>query len=275
MAERRALAVRPRIGSPAMKLGFLVAICALLGLAIGSFLNVVIYRVPRNESIVSPPSACPDCGTPIANRDNVPVVSWLLLRGRCRSCGRPISARYPIVEATTALLFAGAALRYGYYAALPALLVLLAGLFALACIDFELHLLPRKIVYPLLGMVAALLVAAAVGTGDYRSLWIAAACSIAWFAVFFAINRFDPRYLGFGDVRLGLVLGLGLGWLGVAAAVLGFFAANLVGAIIGIALIATKKLRRDQQIPYGVFLAIGAAVAIYADPTIHLHLRGL
>jgi leader peptidase (prepilin peptidase) / N-methyltransferase len=258
-----------------MKLGILVAFCALLGLAIGSFLNVVIYRVPRGESIVSPPSACPDCGTPISNRDNVPVVSWLVLRGRCRTCGKPISARYPFVEATTSLLFAGAALRYGYDAVLPALLVLLAGLFALACIDLELRLLPRKIVYPLLGTVALLLVAASIGTGDYRSLWIAAVCSAAWFAAFYAINRYDERYLGFGDVRLALVLGLGLGYLGVATTLLGFFAANLVGAILGIALIATRRMQRDQPIPYGVFLALGAAIAIYWHPTIHVHLRGV
>jgi leader peptidase (prepilin peptidase) / N-methyltransferase len=256
-------------------LWILAVFCALLGLAVGSFLNVVIYRVPRDESIVSPGSACPDCGTPIENRDNVPVVSWLALHGRCRSCGRPISARYPIVEATTSLLFLGAALRYGYNAVLPALLVLLAGLFALACIDFELRLLPRKIVYPLFAMVAALLLAASIGTGDYWRLGIAAACSAGWFLVFYAINRVDARLLGFGDVRLALVLGLGLGWLGVTAVLLGFFAANLLGAIIGLTLIAAKKMRRDQPIPYGVFLALGAAVAIYVHPTLHLHLRGV
>jgi len=253
----------------------LALFCACLGLAVGSFLNVVIYRVPRNESIVSPGSACPHCGTPIANRDNVPVVSWLVLRGRCRSCGGPISARYPIVEATTSLLFLGAALRYGYDASLPALLVLLAGLFALACIDFEVRLLPRKIVYALLGMVAALLLVAAIWTGDYRSLWIAAACSAGWFLVFWIINRVDARLLGYGDVRLALVLGLGLGWLGVQAVLLGFFAANLLGAIIGLSLIAAKKMRRDQPIPYGVFLALGAALAIYVHPQLHLHLRGV
>ena len=169
----------------------------------------------------------------------------------------------------------GAALRYGFNAALPALLVLLAGLFALACIDFEVRLLPRRIVYALLGLVGVLLVAAAVGSGHYRSLWIAAACSGAWVVVFYAINRIDPRLLGFGDVRLALVLGLGLGWLGVTAAIIGFFAENLLGAVIGIALIATKRMRRDQPIPYGVFLALGAAVAIFADPSIHLHLRGV
>ena len=258
-----------------MKLGILVAMCALFGLAIGSFLNVVIYRVPRNESIVSPPSACPHCGSPIANRDNVPVVSWLLLRGRCRACGGPISARYPLVEATTSVLFATAALRYGYDAALPALLVLLAGLFALACIDLELRLLPRKIVYPLLLMVVVLFAAASIATGDYRSLWVAAACSAAWFGLFFVINRVDSRYLGFGDVRLGLVLGFGLGWLGVVTALVGFFAANLLGLVVGFTLLAMRRMSRDEPIPYGVFLAVGAAVAIYWHPTLHLHLRSV
>jgi leader peptidase (prepilin peptidase) / N-methyltransferase len=258
-----------------VKLGLLVAGCALLGLAIGSFLNVVIYRVPRGESIVSPPSACPHCGTPIANRDNVPVVSWLLLRGRCRSCAGPIAIRYPLVEATTSVLFATAALRYGFDAALPAILVLLAGLFALACIDFELRLLPRKVVYPLLAMVVLLLVAASIGTGNYRALWIAAACAVAWFGLFFVINRVDARYLGFGDVRLALVLGFGLGWLGVVTALVGFFAANLLGVVVGLTLLGMHRIDRNEQIPYGVFLAVGAAIAIYWHPTLHLHLRSV
>jgi leader peptidase (prepilin peptidase)/N-methyltransferase len=256
-----------------MSLAVLGVACALLGLAVGSFLNVVIYRVPRHLSIVSPRSACPECATPIENRDNVPVVSWLLLRGRCRHCGHPISARYPLVEGATGLLFLGAALRYGFYAALPAMLAMLAGLLALGCIDLEWMLLPRRVVYPLLGIVAALLLAAAIGTGDYRSLWVAAACAAAWFTLFYAINRIDERYLGFGDVRLALVLGLGLGWLGVTAVLLGFFAANILGAAVGIALIAAKRMRRDHPVPYGVFLAIGAGIAIYVGPSIHVHLR--
>ena len=147
------------------------------------------------------------------------------------------------------------------------------GCFALACIDLDTRLLPRLVVYPLLAMVAALLLAAAVGTGDYRSLWIAAVCAVAWFLVFFAINRVDARYLGFGDVRLALVLGLGLGWLGVASVLIGFFAANLLGAVIGLALIATHRIERDHPIPYGVFLALGAALAIYVGP-VHVHLKG-
>jgi len=257
-----------------VSLAVLAVACTLIGLAVGSFLNVVIYRVPRELSVVSPRSACPSCGAPIENRDNVPVVSWLVLRGRCRHCRHPISVRYPLVEVATALLFCGAALRYGFYAALPALLAMLAGLLALACIDLETMRLPRRIVYTLLGVVAVLLLAAAVATGDYRSLWIATACAAAWFLLFYAINRADERFLGFGDVRLALVLGLGLGWLGVTSALIGFFAANILGAAVGLALIAAHRMRRDHPIPYGVFLALGAAVAIFVGPSVHVHLRG-
>jgi leader peptidase (prepilin peptidase) / N-methyltransferase len=253
------------------ELGFLIVGCAVLGLAVGSFLNVVIHRVPLGESIVSPPSACPTCHSPISPRDNVPVVSWLLLRGRCRVCKSPISARYPLVELATAGLFAGTAARFGYQWDLPAFLVLSAGLLALSCIDVERLLLPKKIVYPLTGLVAALLVMAAAATGLWHDLLVASLCALAWFILFFGLNAVSPRVLGFGDVRLALVLGLALGWLGVRYVLLGFFAANLIGAVIGIALIASKRISRQQQIPYGVFLALGAAFAIFAGPELLSH----
>ena len=129
-------------------------------------------------------------------------------------------------------------------------------------------ILPKKIVYPMLGMVAGLLVLAAAVTGDWHDLLVAAICSVAWFALFFILNFASPRILGFGDVRLALVLGIGLGWLGWRYVVLGFFAANLIGAVIGVTLIAMKKVTRDQPVPYGVFLAIGVVFAIFAGPEI-------
>jgi len=256
-------------------LGFVIGACALLGLAVGSFLNVVIYRVPRRESIVAPGSACPDCGTPISSRDNIPIVSWLLLKGRCRSCGLRISPRYPLVEATTAALFVGVAIRFGAHAALPAYLVMVAGLFALACIDVETRLLPRRTVYVVFGLVVALLVVATVATGHWRSLVLAASFSAAWFVLFYAVNRLDQRLLGFGDVRLALVLGFGLGWLGVPAVLIGFFGANLVGAAFGLGLLVARRADRTTPLPYGAFLAIGAVVAIFVGPSLHLHLRSL
>ena len=247
-------------------LALLVVYCALFGLLVGSFLNVVIYRVPRKESIVSPRSACPTCHAPIAPRDNVPILSWLCLRGRCRNCHSPISMRYPLIEAATAGLFAGVAARIGFSWTLPAYLVLAAGLLALACTDIEHLLLPKRIVYPVLGLVGALLLAAAGITGHWHNLLIAIVSAAVWFVIFFAMNAISPRALGFGDVRLAPVLGLALGWLGVRYVLLGFFAANLIGAVIGIALIASKRMSRQQQIPYGVFLAVGTLLAIFAGP---------
>jgi leader peptidase (prepilin peptidase)/N-methyltransferase len=233
---------------------------------VGSFLNVVIYRVPRGESVVSPRSACPSCGTPIRERDNIPVISWLLLHGRCRDCQAPISARYPFVEILCAGLFAGTAARFGYQWDLPAYLVLFAGLLALSCIDVERLTLPKKIVYPLTALVAALLLLAAAATGKWHDYLIGVACAAGWFVVFFLVNLVSPRVLGFGDVRLSVVLGLALGWLGVGYVLLGFFAANLIGAVIGVALMATKRMDRSTRIPYGVFLALGCAVAVFAGP---------
>ena len=155
-------------------LGILIVGCGVLGLAIGSFLNVVIYRVPRNESVVSPRSSCPSCGALIRERDNIPVLSWLLLRGRCRDCQAPISARYPLVELACAALFAGTAARFGFRWDLPAFLVLFAGLLALSCIDMEQLILPKRIVYPLTLLVAALLLLAAGATGMWHSYLVGA-----------------------------------------------------------------------------------------------------
>jgi leader peptidase (prepilin peptidase) / N-methyltransferase len=247
-------------------LGLLIGYSAIFGLVVGSFLNVVIYRVPRKESVVSPRSACPTCTTPISSRDNVPIFSWLLLGGKCRTCRSPISIQYPLIELTTAGLFAGVAARFGYSWSLPIYLVLAAGLLALACIDLEHLLLPKRLVYPVLGLVSAFLVIAAAVTHHWHYLLVAGLSAMAWFAIFFVMNAISPRLLGFGDVRLAPVLGLALGWLGVRYVLLGFFAANFVGAFIGLTLIATKKMSRQQQVPYGVFLAIGTMLAIFAGP---------
>jgi leader peptidase (prepilin peptidase)/N-methyltransferase len=168
------------------------------------------------------------------------------------------------VEIACAALFAGLAARFGYDLALPAYLVLFAGLLALSVIDVETLLLPKVIVWPLSVAVTALFVMAAAINGQWHDLLVGVISGAAWFALFYVMNLASPRMLGYGDVRLAPVLGLALGWLGWRYVVLGFFAANLIGAVIGIALIASKRMSRQQQIPYGVFLALGCAVAVFA-----------
>jgi leader peptidase (prepilin peptidase) / N-methyltransferase len=256
-------------------LTLLIVGCALLGLAVGSFLNVVIYRVPNKLSIVTPRSACPVCAAPVRSRDNIPVLSWLLLRGRCRDCHAPISIQYPLVEVACGALFAGAAARLGYSWDLPAFLVLLASLLALAWIDVTLLILPRKIVYPSELLVAVLLLLDATATGEWHRLLVAGLSAAGWFVLFFAMNAASPRILGFGDVRLAPLLGLGLGWLGVRYVLLGFFSANLIGAVVGIFLLATKRVSRQQQIPYGIFLALGTFLAIFAGPELLIPFAGI
>lgn len=241
-----------------------VVLVGLIGLAVGSFLNVVIYRAPRGESIVRPRSHCPRCGSEIAARDNVPLVSWVLLRAKCRHCGEAISARYPLVELATALLFLAATWRLGLSWSLPAYLAWLAGLLALALVDLELLKLPRSIVYVTLLLTSALLVLASAASHDWRRLLVGIVAATAWFILFFAMNFASPRILGFGDVRLAPLLGVALGWLGVGHVIVGFFLANLIGSIVGLSLIAAGKMKRDQPIPYGVFLALGAVLAFFA-----------
>jgi leader peptidase (prepilin peptidase)/N-methyltransferase len=214
--------------------------------------------VPRKESIVTPPSHCPRCDAKIANRDNIPLVSWLVLRGRCRNCGTSISARYPLIEILTALLFAAVGARFAHSWALPAFLVLAGALVALSIIDLEHFVLPNRIIYPVDGALLVLLAAASALEHDWGAFGRALAGGAAAFAVFFVIHLVSPRGMGFGDVRLSFLLGLALGWLGWGEVAGGLFAGFLYGAVIGVALIAVKVKGRKQQIPFGPFLALGA-----------------
>ncbi len=242
--------------------GLLAAGCGLFGLLIGSFLNVVIWRVPRGESIVSPPSHCPGCDTEIAPYDNIPVLSWLVLRGRCRHCGTRISVRYPLVELASAGLWVAMALRFGWSWELPAYLVLVSALLALALIDLDTFLLPNKIVYPLAYALVVLFGLAALigGTGDdfVRALLGGAAA----FTFFGIVHLISPRGMGFGDVKLSFSLGVALGWISWGSVFLGLFLGFFLGAVVGIALIATRIKSRRDHVPFGPFLAAGTVIAI-------------
>ena len=235
---------------------------AVLGALIGSFLNVVVWRVPRGESVVSPPSACPRCGHEIRARDNVPVVSWLLLRGRCRDCAAPISPRYPVVEAATAVLFALVALRIGWAPELPAYLYLAAIGLALALIDLDTHRLPDPIVLPAYPVLAVALGAASWVTGDWGALLRAVIGGAALWAVYFLLMIVKQGGMGFGDVKLAGVLGAGMAWLGWGALVVGGFAAFLLGGLYGIALIVAGRGGRGTRVPFGPWMVLGTAIGI-------------
>jgi leader peptidase (prepilin peptidase)/N-methyltransferase len=240
----------------------LLLFVGLLGLLIGSFLNVVIHRVPRGESVVSPPSACPACSTPIRPRDNVPVVGWLLLKGRCRDCQAPISSRYPLVEAATAGLFVVMALRFGYDWALPAYLYLAAVGLALALIDLDCKRLPDALTLPSYPLAAVLLGGAALAGSDSGEFVRALLGGVAMFAVYFALCFAYPAGMGFGDVKLAGVLGLYTAWLGWGAWAVGLFLGFFLGGVFGIALIAVKKGGRKTAVPFGPFMLLGALIAI-------------
>ena len=234
----------------------------MFGLAVGSFLNVVIYRVPRKESVVRPRSRCPGCGTQLAERDNIPVFSWLLLRGKCRTCGEPISARYPLVELLTACLFAAAGLRFGADWVLPAYLVFFASLVAITFIDLEHYIIPNRIVYPTIFVSIPLLVLAAALQDEWTELQHAAlGAALAW-SFLLIVHLISPRGMGFGDVRLSFLLGLFLGWLDLSHVFLGLFLGFLFGSISGLVLMAMRRRGRKDHIPFGPFLAAGAVVAV-------------
>jgi leader peptidase (prepilin peptidase)/N-methyltransferase len=243
----------------------MLALCvltAVLGLLIGSFLNVVIWRVPRGESVVRPSSHCPVCERPIAPRDNVPVVSWLLLRGRCRYCGTAISARYPAVELATAALFVVLTLRIGFDAALPAFLYLGAIGVALAMIDIDVKRLPDAIVLPSYVVALALLTVAAAVGDDWSDLGRGIAGMALLYGFYFLLCFIYPAGMGFGDVKLAGILGLYLAWLGWAELVTGAFLGFLYGGVLGLALILVRRAGRRAKIPFGPFMLLGALTAI-------------
>jgi leader peptidase (prepilin peptidase)/N-methyltransferase len=258
-------------------MGLLLALAGVLGLLIGSFLNVVIHRVPIGASVVSPPSHCPACEQPIRPRDNVPVLSWVVLRGRCAHCGAPISARYPLVELLTAVLFvvvSWRAVQLGQVPAIPALLFFTALGVALAAIDLDVRRLPNVLVLPAYPVLAVLLGVAAAVRDDWGALARAGLGAVALFAFFLVIRTVSPAGMGFGDVKLAGVVGMLLGYLSWAALVVGAFAGFFLGAVIGVIVIATGAGGRKTAVPFGPFMVVGALAALWVtEPVLDLVLR--
>lgn len=241
-----------------------------MGLIVGSFLNVVIARVPAGASIVRPRSSCPACGAFIESRDNIPLVSWLLLRGRCRHCHAPISIRYPLVEMLTGVLWALMGLwslgqpGTDISPLLPTVLVVVSAGVALVFIDLDCHRLPDPIVLPLWPVAVVGLVFAGVMSGEWpigralasAGLWVLVIGGI-WLAT-------GGRGMGFGDVKLAPVLGLILGWIGWGPAAVGLASAWFIGGGVALVLLIAGRARRRQAIPFGPFLVIGFILGVLA-----------
>jgi leader peptidase (prepilin peptidase) / N-methyltransferase len=266
-----------------------VITAGVLGSVIGSFLNVVIYRVPIKRSIVSPPSACPHCGTHIAWYDNIPVISWIILRGKCRNCADPISVRYPLVELGTAIFFVLVSLVFGpailaassSVGILAASLALVAFLYlasisvTLTLIDIDTHTLPNAIVLPALGVGAVLLGASSLLVGDLDALLRAGIGGASLFIAYYLMAILYPGGMGFGDVKLAAVLGLYTAWLGWGPLAVGALAAFFLGGIFGVVLLVARRAKRKTRIPFGPWMLAGAWVGIFFGEPVSAWYLGL
>jgi leader peptidase (prepilin peptidase)/N-methyltransferase len=242
---------------------FLIVVCAAFGALLGSFLNVVIWRVPRKESVVRPRSRCPHCEHEIRGRDNIPVVSWLILRARCRDCGGLVSARYPLVELLTATLFGLLSWHFGFHLILVAYLYLAAVSVALALIDIDIKKLPDVLTLPSYPIAAVLLTIGAISAHEPRDLVRAAIGGAALWLLYAVLWFIYPKGMGRGDVKLAGVLGMYLGYLGWGSLAIGAFLGFVLGGVFGIALVAISRANRKTKIPFGPFMIAGALAAVF------------
>lgn len=236
------------------------AIAFIFGSVVGSFLNVCIYRLPKQESIVFPGSHCPACRMAIRPWDNIPLLSFILLRGRCRDCGHPISWRYPLVEALTAILFATTVSRYGVTPRSVTLLIFLSALVMIAFIDLDHQIIPNIITLP--GIPLGLLAGLALGEPPLldRVIGTLAGAGFLYLVLFYGSAVYGQEAMGEGDLNLIALVGAFLGWKGVLITI---FLGCLSGSVVGIALIVLHRLRRREHMPFGPFLAFGATLALF------------
>jgi leader peptidase (prepilin peptidase)/N-methyltransferase len=245
---------------------------ALLGLVTGSYLNVVIHRLPRGESTIRPRSKCPYCGGGIRARDNLPLLSYLLLRRRCRRCGAPISWRYPALETATALLFVGVVERFGLSG--EALIALVFGclLLVLAAIDFDHFLLPDRLTLPgiIIGLAAQPLLPRTSFLDAVVGVVVGAGLLILLINFWYWLR--DEEGMGMGDVNMLAMVGAFLGWQGVLVT---FTLGTVVGALCGLALLFAGRLELRGRLPFGLFLALGALIALFAGDRLVAAYAGL
>ena len=240
----------------------------VFGAVAGSFLNVCIHRMPREESIVNPPSHCPKCNQRIRWRDNIPLVSWLVLGGKCRHCAAPISPRYLFIELLTASLFLAVWLKYEFLWVSPIYWILVSGLIVATFIDFEHYIIPNEITYGgiVVGLAVSLLCpslheAETVGASVLRSLTGGLTGGVTLLAIAFAGEKlFKKEAMGMGDVKLIAAIGAFLGW---QATLFTIFASSVIGGVIGVTLVVSSKKGWESRLPYGPYLALGALLWVF------------
>jgi leader peptidase (prepilin peptidase)/N-methyltransferase len=232
----------------------------LLGTAIGSFLNVCSYRLPKEESVVTPRSRCPACGTPIRALDNIPLLSFVILRGRCRACGDPISWRYPLGEALTGILFAMTVARFGVTLQTAFLLTFLCGLVVASFVDLDHQIIPNVITLP--GIPLGLLAGLLLGEPPFldRVIGMLGGAGFLYLVLFYGGALYGQEAMGEGDLNLIALVGAFLGWKAVALTIL---LGCLFGSAVGLTLMTLRRLSRRQHIPFGPFLSLGAVVALF------------
>ena len=240
---------------------FFCAVLFLFGAVFGSFLNVCIYRLPRGESIVSPASRCPGCGHKLSWYDNIPIASYLVLRGKCRSCGEVISWRYPIVELANAALWAFAGWHFGIEPVVLPSLLFISSLIIIFFVDLEFYIIPNVVVLPVsvVGLASMVAISLTTSDPDFPSWWAFPLAGLIAAALFFIIAIIVPRGMGMGDVKLVGMMGFFLG----RTAALGIFAGVLLGSLVGIGLVLGGRKGRKSWLPLGPFLAVGALVALF------------
>lgn len=253
----------------------MIVASAVLGLIIGSFLNVVAYRVPLGKSVVAPPSACTSCGHRLAPKDNIPLVSWVVLRGRCRYCGASISIRYPIVEAATALAFAGTAWLIGPRWILVPYLWFVGVTIVLTLTDLDHQRIPNRILYPSTIVGAVLLTAGALLDGDNGAFLLRALeGGLVYFALLFLVALAARGGFGMGDVKLAFFLGLYLTYASWGTLIVGIFLAFVVGGLGALLLLVTRLRGRKDPVAFGPSLVAGAWIAIpFAQALLDWYLR--
>ena len=245
-----------------------IVACIVMGLLVGSFLTVVVDRVPRGGSVVAPPSACGACGHRLTAPDLVPIVSWVVLRGKCRHCGHPIGWEPIIIEVATATIFTLFGLEFGADAVLPAFWILGAALVALVWIDLREFRLPREITYTAFAMGTIALTIAAFLNDEPERIWKALVGAGIALAIMGLIYLGSRGQMGDGDVRLAPLLGLYLGYLNLGTVPIGLFLGFLIGAVVGVVAMAVGSAGRKTALPFGPFLALGTVLAIFIGPEI-------